>query len=290
MSAALEPAFERDVRTLVNTSFAPKDWKADNAFEANVVMGCATMDALELPRIRLYEYAWVYDAHVHLTAECQRVLCARAGYDLEVVSESAEASTVRIRYRGGSWKQVTFTMAQAVAAKLTTKDVWSKYPVHMLTARACTHAISLYAPEVKAGIARADVDWDDSDAELGAGERPTIPPAEREPEIDPDALADILVQVHRLPPAQLEWFAHTWKDDLRCPNLHRGRWLTRAHDRLARYMILDAEEQAVAFGKRLDDAVAEAIPAEIHDEAPEAVDHTADSGTWADDLDPGRPF
>jgi hypothetical protein len=144
----------------------------------------------------------------------------------------------------------------------------------MLTQRACTRAISRYAPEVLAGMSAAGV-WPEEDETPAAAEPVTIPAPEREPEIDADQLEEILDRVHKLPPEQFDWFGHRWKDDLGCPNLHRARWLRRSHGALALYMLAEAEK-AAAFAERLDEAIADAVPPETHDDdtTPEAFERS----------------
>jgi hypothetical protein len=196
-----------------------------------------------------------------------RVLARREGYQLDFPDDEQtdQAGVAYIRHGGTRWHKVTFTWDQAVKAKLVAKDNWTKYARDMLTARACTRAIARYAPEVLAGLPGGGADLDDDDGPDDTRRRPTIPAADAEPAIDPDDRASIVNHVQDLPDDQRAWFAQVWKHDLGCPSLLRGERLTRAHGRLARYMLEDAD-QAVAFAQRLAAAIADATPAAVHDD------------------------
>lgn len=315
----INPGEVADVATvLANSSWVPKDWK-DNGKPrtGDIVAGVLVCEQLDLAPINLFRYLWVFDGNVNLTAECQRVLCARAGYDLEIVSQSDAEATVRIRYRGGEWKPpITHTFEQAKTAQLNNKDNWKKYPARMNVAAACRQAISFYASEVKAGIERAGVNFDapagpaptvGEAAGPGEGFREgshpgpaltpggaTIPEPRREAPIAEGDRADLLAALEAL--AELAPDVHAairelWKT-CKLPNL-RLEQLTAGHGLLMAFLLGSG-----GIAPNISDVCAEILEAAaaIH-EATTADEPAADPETgelldapvYADD-DPERPF
>ena len=283
---------EQAIATIAASTIAEREGftRDGKVIQANVALAVYTAQSLGLPLIRALDWVYIVNGSANLTAEAQRVLARRAGYDIELVDADVTHATVRIR-RAGPWHQVTFTKAQADAAGLTggRKDNWNKYLVDMLIARACTRAIGFYAAEVKAGMAAADV-WADTEERAEwetavLGDRP-------EPPIDPADLDQIVRTVRALPEDARRWFSGQWLEVLGCPSLLEGRALTKAHGRLARYLIDDAADTTAAeFSDRLGQAVEDAIPDRLHDAAPEAASHGSDDPAIYDDDDElGRPF
>jgi hypothetical protein len=263
---------DQAIATLAASTIANRPGFVDSAgriIEANVALAVYTSQALQLPLIRALDWVYIVHGSANLTAEAQRVLARRAGFDLEVVEATAERATVKIRHHG-PWRSVTFTAAQAAAAGLIDKDNWKRYCIDMLVARACTRAIGFYAAEVKAGMDAAGIETADDILEDLPLDQPV-----GEPAIDPADLDSIVRTVGALPDGERAWFVRQWRHVLGCPSLQAGIGLTAAHGRLARYM--------------LDDAV-DRIPAQLHDDlaTPEAVDHDAMRYDPADDE--GRPF
>jgi hypothetical protein len=285
------PVVDMAARTWVDSSMLPAHYRDKNGTVhfSDVLVACMYLDANHMdPRVCLPD-AYVIGGRPNLLAEAQRALCRRHGIDLEVVSSSPEHATVAITVPGGPRREVTVTMDQAIKAGWTKSEMYQKMPERMLIARACTQAISLYAPEVKRGMDAADPAAS-RDRIAVAPDGATIPPADREPPIDPDDRAAIIADVKALPARQREWFRRRWKDPpelggLGLPNLNSDGRLSAAHGALARYMLRDAEAAAA-----LDDTLtAEATPPAVHDDAPESYDSEPGSERYDPD-DPGRPF
>jgi hypothetical protein len=320
MSTSLQrvnPGEVADVATvLANSSWVPKDWK-DNGKPrtGDIVAGVLVCEQLDLAPINLFRYLWVFDGNVNLTAECQRVLCARAGYDLEIVSQSDAEATVRIRYRGGEWHSVTHTLEDAKTAKLATKDTWTKYPRRMNVAAACRQAVSFYASEVKAGIERAGVDFDEpagpaptGGEATGPGEgfregpQPgpaltpggaTIPEPRREAPIAEGDRADLLAALEalgELAPDVHAAIRELWKT-CKLPNLKLEQ-LTAGHGLLMAFLLGSG-----GIAPNISDVCAEILEAAAIQEATEEDQRAANPETgelldvpvYADD-DPERPF
>jgi hypothetical protein len=87
-------------------------------------------------------------------AQIQIALALRAGIDIQYDQGECDdkSATVEIRDRNG-WHKVTFTMADAIKARLPDQNpTYKTYPDRMLLCRAITKAIGVYAPHVKLGI------------------------------------------------------------------------------------------------------------------------------------------
>jgi hypothetical protein len=291
------------IAVLVKSTIAQRDGYAKDGqvLEGNVALAVWTSAEVGLPLVRALDWVYIVKGSANLTAAAQRVLARRAGYDLDFPDDEQTdtVGTAYIRYgTSGVWRKVTFTLEQARTANLLGKDNWQHYARDMLTARACTRAVSRYAEEVKAGMNASGVwpnddDPDDIDGGRIAPSGATIPAAEREPAIDAEQLEAIVADLKALPADQREWFRRRWKDapptGLGCPSLTRGGWLTAAHGALARYMLADAE-QAATFAARLAEAVADAVPPDVHDDAPEANQHEDGTERYdPDDADSGAP-
>ena len=279
---------EQAIATIAASTIAEREGftRDGRVVEANVALAVYTAQSLGLPLIRALDWVYIINGSANLTAEAQRVLARRAGYEIELVDADVSHATVQIR-RTGRWHRVTFTKAQADAAGLTAgrKDNWNKWLVDMLIARACTRAIGFYAAEVKAGMAAAGV-YDGPAG--GATDLAEWETGRREPPIDDDDLDQIVRTVRALPDDQRRWFSRQWLGVLECPSLLGGDNLTRAHGRLARYLLDDAAGSA-DLAERLEAAVADAIPGDAHDAdtTPEAYDR---EGWRYDPDDAERPF
>src|SRR5215471_12820461 len=235
---------DQAIKVLAASTIAQRDGYKDaqgRVIEANVALAVHTSDALGLPRLRALDWVYIVNGAAKLTADAQRVLARREGYDLAFPDEEQtwQVGTAYIRKGRSEWRKATFTMDDAKKAKLTGKDNWEKYGRDMLTARACTRVISRYAAEVLAGLPAGE--WSDG-PDVGAAALADGRPDE--PAIDADELAYIVDHVRRLPEEQRSWFASHWMTDLECPSLLEGVGLTRAHGALARYMLDDAEQAA----------------------------------------------
>jgi hypothetical protein len=251
------------VRRWAASSLLPDHFKKDGVVKvADVIIAATTLDALDLDPVLNLSDVYVIHGNVGLMAELQRTLLARAGYGFKLVEATAESATVGIGREGGQVHLVTVTMAQAEKAGWTSSAMYTKMPERMLTARATTLAVSLYAPEVLRGMETAGVELD----------VPTQPANRPSPE-DRALLRRALDELHPNTRAQLA--ADARGDGI--PNIDGPR-LTHLHrDRLA-WLILAALDVPGPDETATD----EPTPPDVHDDDP------AVNG-W-DDADPGRPF
>jgi hypothetical protein len=341
---------DRAVATWRPASMVPAQFKDKDGHVqlADLQLAGMWLYALEVPPVPNLPAVYVIKGRVGIMAELQRALIARAGWDLEVVESTADAATVRIRRAGDrQWKPaVTVTMADAKRAGWTNRkkaDVPSNYeliPDRMLAARACTKAISLYAPGALVGIAApaahvAELD-EESSADMGEtaaeGSRlvpprsvgpsgATIPEHLREPEVDPETRAKLIVRVEALTDEQRDALGAV-VHPMKVPNLRSARF-TAAHAALLERLV--AETEARVLGVDVEMVLFEAMnrarvgaptvpgpvsvedppppdvpqpgsghvrvagderpPVEVYDNSPEARGYAS----YASD-DPGRPF
>ena len=157
-------AFERSDRIIqraadiwCDSSLLPFHYrdKDGNAMIAEVLLACGVLLDLDLaPRLCLPE-TFVVKGRLGFMAGIYRTLAARDGWDLDVAELDAEHATVTMinERRGGRMHQVTVTMEMAKRAGWVTRNPnYQTMPERMLAARACTWAVSLYAPGVMHGI------------------------------------------------------------------------------------------------------------------------------------------
>ena len=90
-------------------------------------------------------------------AGLQAALVKRSGvYDYRVVKHTLEACAIEFRRRNGAAWEVLgvseFTLEDAKRAQLMNNPTWTKYPKHMLFARALTSGVAWHCPEVLAGV------------------------------------------------------------------------------------------------------------------------------------------
>ena len=268
----------------------------------DLTLAALWLDAIDVPPIPNLPQLYVVKGRVGMMAELQRALLARAGYDLEVVEQTAEYATVRIAPPGQGFKPpVTVTIGDAEKAGWTRRssaNVPSNYetiPDRMLAARACTKAISLYAPGVIHGIVApadkiAPLDTSDPVALSRAGEEgdepsgpvrdesgpdgqgggvpprslspsgATIPPHLREAEVDPETRVMLVERLQQMPEEPRLALAVEARQ-LGVPNVKSG-WFTKAHAALVERLI---EEHVGSW-----------VPDEVHDDLPEA--NTSEEG------------
>jgi hypothetical protein len=111
-----------------------------------------------------------------------------------IADHDAQRCTMTI-IRGDSGEQhtETFTWDEAVAAKLTGKDVWKSYPKRMLLWRAVSNCATIICPEVALGFGSEDPDAvDPGSPTLGtvAAERTDVPAPTPEPTPEPEIVVD----------------------------------------------------------------------------------------------------
>ena len=73
-------------------------------------------------------------------------------YDWVADGEDGKKATLLLQHRGKKRGPVSFTIEEASALGLTSKDNWKKQPAAMLRARCATKALRMHVPEIAAGI------------------------------------------------------------------------------------------------------------------------------------------
>ncbi len=128
-------------------------WGKPEAVMTAIIMG----KELGMSPMQSIQRVHVFDGRVVLAAETILGLVRRAGHSVTFDKRTAEECVVVGKRRDGDSLTVTFSMADATKAGLTKKDVWTKYPRQMLSARAATELAralfsdcigwAVYAPE-----------------------------------------------------------------------------------------------------------------------------------------------
>lgn len=97
-----------------------------------------------------------YQGKPLVDATMQRSLAEQAGYEVEVEGDDTSATVTVIKPGDSKPHSATFTIEEADAAGLLTKDVWKSYPADMLVARATTRALRRHASKVVSGLRDPD--------------------------------------------------------------------------------------------------------------------------------------
>ncbi len=252
------------------------------------IIGYAAADlGLRLTLTTLPQY-YVIHGRVGMMAQLQAGLAGRAGYDVRPVSGKCDerSATVRVVDRLGHAHEVGFTIEEAKAAGMVSKDsMYEKWPASMLVARATTRAISWHCPEAKLGLAgtadMAEVEAIDAVAHDG----PAVESGEAASERERRRFRALLTGLDA--DEKPEVFAHLKAEGIPPPT-HPD--LTSAQAQRAEELIYETQDQRSAATSEEpstdpDDDVAEGevVPDGAHDDAPEA------SG-YEDADDPGRMF
>lgn len=91
---------------------------------------------LGLPPMRALNLIHIIQGRATLSAEAMTLLAQREGHKIEGTSDAKKAHVIGTRGDNAATMEVTFTIEEATAAGLTSKDVWKKYTADMLWARA----------------------------------------------------------------------------------------------------------------------------------------------------------
>lgn len=114
----------------------------------------AVMDAI-------HGVAWVQGRPV-VDSTLQRAMARNAGYDVRVTEASDTKATVRVLINGSTVVgTASYTIEEARAAGLTSKDNWKRHTTDMLVARATTRAIKWFCAEALIGGALSPDEVDD---------------------------------------------------------------------------------------------------------------------------------
>ena len=241
-----------DVATIGESSFCPSHFRDKHTGQPHwedLAYAVEWLRRKRLDPLTNIDQVYVVGGKVNALAELQRTLVRRAGFDLEVVESDDDHAVVRIRRLpvgpgipddAYPWRQVTVTMAEAQKAKWPERNPsYNLMPARMLVARACTRAISLYAPEASrlAGLEEgADTTTEPAPlADLTSGGREErIAPADRdnwhtvpsrvEPRVAPERIDHLEGQVRALDDGDRESLRRIAKA-LHMPNL-RGPLFT----------------------------------------------------------------
>ena len=162
-AVAPQPALEADAQLSVELKKAhvlarggdaiPKSYRGNDA-AILLAMDWAAKRGLDLVTT-LQTVSFVNGKPV-IDATMQRALARQAGYRVVIESATTTESTASVFEGGELLGQASFTIAEAKAAGLLTKDSWKNYPSDMLVARATTRAVRRFAPDVMIGLAIDD--------------------------------------------------------------------------------------------------------------------------------------
>lgn len=146
---------------IAETSFVPKGLRGDAPATAAAILHGRE---LGLPPMTSLAGIHMIEGKPSVAAEILRSLVLAAGHEIEVEETTSARCVLRGRRRGTErWTRVEWTIDQARAAGLTSKDNWRKHPRTMLQARASSELCRLVFPDVCHGMGAAEELQDDAD-------------------------------------------------------------------------------------------------------------------------------
>lgn len=132
------------------TTFVPRPLRGD---PNEVLAAILTGQELGLGPMQSLRMINVIEGRPAASAELMRALVNRAGHRLSVVEARQDRVTLYGRRRDtGSEAKVTWTIADAQRAKLTSNPAWGKYPRSMLLARATSELCRQIFSDVIGGL------------------------------------------------------------------------------------------------------------------------------------------
>ena len=133
-----------------STPFVPKALRGD---PASVLACILTGEELGLGPMQSLRMVHVIDGRPSASAELMRALVNRAGHRVDVVEAKQDRVTLSGQRRDtGARATVTWTLADAQRAKLTSNPSWGKYPRSMLLARATSELCRMLFADVIGGL------------------------------------------------------------------------------------------------------------------------------------------
>lgn len=108
---------------------------------------------LGLAPMQAVQGIYVVNGRPTLAGQTWLSLARKHGHRVKVDEQSGESCTITMT-RGDTGEQhtETYTIAQAKAANLTSKDTWKNHPQRMLMWRAVGHACTFLCPEIALGF------------------------------------------------------------------------------------------------------------------------------------------
>lgn len=118
--------------------------------QATVAMLLALAEGIPLGRV-IHEYH-VINGRLSLRSECMLARFQKAGGTIQYIDRGPACVTVCASHPKGGSLTVSWTMARAREAGLTSNPTWQKHPTAMLAARATAEAVRAVYPACLSGI------------------------------------------------------------------------------------------------------------------------------------------
>jgi hypothetical protein len=118
--------------------------------QATVAMLLALAEGIPLGRV-IHEYH-VINGRLSLRSECMLARFQKAGGTIQYIDRGPACVTVSATHPKGGSLTVSWTMARAREAGLTSNPTWQKHPTAMLSARATAEAVRAVYPACLSGI------------------------------------------------------------------------------------------------------------------------------------------
>ena len=165
--------------------------------QATVALLLALAEGIPLGRV-IHEYH-VINGRLSLRSECMLARFQKAGGTIQYIDRGPACVTVCASHPKGGSLTVSWTMARAREAGLTSNPTWQKHPTAMLAARATAEAVRAVYPACLSGIITEEeaVEITTPPGHNGNGSHPLPAP------VDPEPIADFVARhgngAHPLP-------------------------------------------------------------------------------------------
>ena len=153
---------------LVKSGLLPAAVKTPEAAAAIILKG----RELCIPPMQAFSHIHVISGKPTCSSELQLALLARGGVTWEITEGDGSCS---VTFRRAGWPDYTgrYTLAEAKAAGLTSKDSWKNYPANMLRARAISNGARVIGPDLLCGMSYTP---EELGAEVDEDEQPVQEP------------------------------------------------------------------------------------------------------------------
>lgn len=217
---------------LARTQFVPRALQGNAAGVAAAVLTGRELGLGPMTALRGLD---IIEGRPAMTAQMLAARILAAGHSIVWKESTDERCTVIVeRGDGQSAAQVTWTLRDAQRAGLSGKQVWQRYPRHMLQRRALTEAAGMACPDVALGLEVADQSAVEGPQQAAGGRTVVqVQPAAPEPPQQPPAAVEPAPTVEE-PAPQPEAVVMATRAQLTKLNAMLGDWESLAGRRLDR--------------------------------------------------------
>lgn len=162
----------RIAQSLANTSFVPASLRGKPGDITAAILAGQELGLQPMATLRSLD---VIQGTPALRAHAMRGLVQSRGHEVELLETTDTLCRMRGRRKGAeAWQEITWTIEQARALGLLSRDQWKKQPATMLIARATGAICRLIASDVLHAMPYASEELGDDDRPVSGGPTVTV--------------------------------------------------------------------------------------------------------------------